>query len=366
MKIYKIFLSSSMTGDLDKERSLVQSEVEKINFTLRERQIKFELLMFENLPVGVEVKEQLSNWLDECDIFILILNAKYSNYVKQEFQKAAERSKTNKSLQILTFIKDSPIELSAIDFQSITQLAEFKNEVLKDRLVIYYNTIESFRLKIIESLYAISEKRRELNRTKENELKDLRVFISYNHKDSKVAEEIKKKLTDLGINVIIDSEALSSGMDIESFIKESILNTDLTISVVSKNSLLSSWVAMESIESFSKETRSSIKFLPFVLDKTFLDRKFTGEAIDTIDLELDEIVEILKKRFEKKTGFADLYGEFKRYLALRNNIDEIVRRLRESLFVDVSQGNFEDGIGKLLKSYPDLIGHRNFPDTMRS
>ena len=141
---------------------------------------------------------------------------------------------------------------------------------------IYYNTIESFRLKIIESLIAISEKRGDQNRTKENELKNLRVFISYNHKDSKAAEEIKKKLTDLGINVIIDSEALSSGMDIESFIKESILNTDLTISVVSKNSLLSSWVAMESIESFSKETRSSIKFLPFVLDKTFLDRKFTG------------------------------------------------------------------------------------------
>lgn len=265
-----------MTGDLDKERSLVQSEVEKINSKLRERQIKFELLMFENLPVGVEVKEQLSNWLDECDIFILILNAKYSNYVKQEFQKATERSKTNKSLQIITFIKDSPIELSAIDFKSIAQLAEFKNEVLKDRFVIYYNTIESFRLKIIESLIAISEKRGDQNRTKENELKNLRVFISYNHKDSKAAEEIKKKLTDLGINVIIDSEALSSGMDIESFIKESILNTDLTISVVSKNSLLSSWVAMESIESFSKETRSSIKFLPFVLDKTFLDRKFTG------------------------------------------------------------------------------------------
>lgn len=347
-----------MSGDLDKERSIVQSEVEKINVILKDRSVKFELYMFENLPNGVEVKEKLDEWLSDCDIFILILNAVYSRYVQTEYHKAIEKSKKNKNFQILTFIKDSPIELSSIDFHSITQLAEFKNEILKDRIVIYYNNVESFRIKIIECLYLISEKRKEQSRITETEIKNLRVFISYNHKDSVEVEQIKNKLSDLGVIVIIDSEALSSGLNIESFIKESILNSDLTISIVSKNSLMSSWVAMESIESFNKETRQSIKFLPFVLDKSFMNRRFTGEAIDSIDAEIEEIVEILKNRFEKKTGFADLYGEFKRYLALRNNIDEIIRRLRETLYVDVSQGNYDDGIGKLLKSIPDLTGKK--------
>jgi hypothetical protein len=106
---------------------------------------------------------------------------------------------------------------------------------------------------------------------------------------------------------------------------------------------------METIGTFNSESKVRRKFLAAVVDDSFFKRKFTDEAIDSIDAEITEIVEMLKGRIEKKTGFADLYGEFTRYLRLRNGIDEIIRRLKESLSIDISNDKFDQGLEKLIK-----------------
>ncbi len=349
MQKLKIFISSTFR-DLKEERQIAELEINKMNRTLVNQDIFLELILWEETEVkfGSDIKDSLSNLVKECDIFILILSTRYSNYTREEFRHAIERQGNKNKPQIMVMIKDAPIELSGIDIDALKKLSEFKKEIINQRLVSYFDNLDSFRIYLRRGILDIINDQQNAGKGKKTDLSHIRVFISYNHKDSLAAHNIKSHLSELGVRVIIDSESLSSGMDIESFIKESILNSDLTLSIVSRNSLLSSWVSLETIESFNKETSSRIKFLPVVLDNSFFERKFTGDAIEIVDNELHEIVEILKVRFEKKTGFADLYGEFKRYLALRNNIDEIVRRLRESLSVDVSQQKFETGFQKVV------------------
>lgn len=349
MQKFKIFISSTYL-DLVEERRAAEYEVSKLNRSLVNQDIFLELVLWEESEIKIDTRPQdiLTDLVSDCDIFVLILSTRYSSFTREEFHQALKKQKDNGKPHVIVLIKNAPVELSSIDIKALNKLDDFKKEIINQRFVSYFENLDSFRIYLRKGILDIINRKDHFEKGKKTDLSHLRVFISYNHKDSIEANKIKNHLVELGVKVIIDSEALSAGMDIESFIKESILNSDLTLSIVSKNSLMSSWVSMETIESFNKETSSRIKFLPVVLDNSFFERKFTGDAIDSIDKELTEIVDILKVRFERKTGFADLYGEFKRYLALRNNIDEIVRRLRESLSVDISQQQYEVGFQKIV------------------
>ena len=79
------------------------------------------------------------------------------------------------------------------------------------------------------------------------------VFISYSSKDKETAAKVKTVLEANGIDVTIDSESLVPGRDIRAFIDKSIRETDVTLSIVSKNSLLSDWVAPETVDSLMAE-----------------------------------------------------------------------------------------------------------------
>src|SRR5450631_993476 len=76
------------------------------------------------------------------------------------------------------------------------------------------------------------------------------VFISYNHGDTAVANQLQQKLMDNHITVLIDSTTIRAGEDIQQFIEKSVKETDVTLSIISKNSLLSAWVAMETINTY--------------------------------------------------------------------------------------------------------------------
>ena len=67
-----------------------------------------------------------------------------------------------------------------------------------------------------------------------------KVFISYNHRDIVQANRIRDFFKANEIPVIIDTEEMDAGEDIKSFINRSIQEAKVTISVISKNSLLSS------------------------------------------------------------------------------------------------------------------------------
>lgn len=178
-----------------------------------------------------------------------------------------------------------------------------------------------------------------------------KVFISYNHSNKDVANKLRDLLRAANIDVTIDSEKMLAGEDIKEFIEKCIRETNITLSLVSKRSLLSAWVAMESIGTYYHEkTDLKKKFIACYIDSDFFGRGYTDDALDVIDENIKEISDLITKRLEKGRNIRDLQNELTRYKELQHGIDEIVRRLRESLCIDVAGENLEKNFPKILES----------------
>ncbi|MDW7693408.1 toll/interleukin-1 receptor domain-containing protein [Flammeovirgaceae bacterium SG7u.111] len=108
------------------------------------------------------------------------------------------------------------------------------------------------------------------------------VFISYNHQDKEVVHLIKNKLVEAGFYVMIDAEIMVAGKDIKSFIEKCVRKSDFILSLVSRNSLLSAWVAMGSMLSFFDEKLKKTRFTPCTIDSSFFERYFVYNALDHI------------------------------------------------------------------------------------
>ena len=120
------------------------------------------------------------------------------------------------------------------------------------------------------------------------------VFISYSTKDKAIAAKVKATLEANSIKVTIDSESMPAGADIRAFIDKSIRETDVTLSIVSRSSLTSDWVALESIESFAAEKYGDgNKFIACYIDKSVFRDDFSLKATRRIDQEI--------KKLEKNT-----------------------------------------------------------------
>ena len=175
-----------------------------------------------------------------------------------------------------------------------------------------------------------------------------KIFISYNHKDKTQAIRVGDKLKSAGFEVIRDEEAMQSGENISAFILRCIKSSGVTLSVVSRNSLLSAWVAMETIYSQMEVETGKRVFIPAFIDASFFQRNFTDIALDEIDKEIAEISALLEERLAKGRGIQDLQGELKRYRDLQHGLDGIVAKLKDSLCIDISETNFDKGMDKII------------------
>ncbi|KPA12339.1 Toll-Interleukin receptor domain protein, partial [Candidatus Magnetomorum sp. HK-1] len=79
------------------------------------------------------------------------------------------------------------------------------------------------------------------------------LFISYNHKDIAFVKRLKNDLVQANIPLIIDIDSMKFGDDIREFIERSVKESDITLSVISENSLKSPWVMLETLETFLRE-----------------------------------------------------------------------------------------------------------------
>jgi len=175
------------------------------------------------------------------------------------------------------------------------------------------------------------------------------VFISYNHGDSEVAGRLKQVLEDNGIVVHIDQAIMEAGASIQEFIESSIRNTDVTLSVVSNRSLLSAWVALESIDTFYHEKfAGSKKFIACYLDTDFFSMDFRLNATRQIDAKIEEIDKLIPKHIASKIDTNDLNSQKSRLYKLRNNLGDILLRLRDSLSLDLRGEKFEESVTKIV------------------
>jgi len=171
------------------------------------------------------------------------------------------------------------------------------------------------------------------------------IFISYNHKDSKIAKKIDRKLRDHKLHVIIDQRDMQHGENINTFIENSICKADVTLSIVSKNSLASAWVAMETVK-----TRQRDKvLLPCYVEPDFLERGYSSTLKKHIEQELAAIDSLIDEDRQSGYNYREHESERQRYLSLSNEIDDILKFLKESLCMDISHNSFDDSIEKILE-----------------
>jgi hypothetical protein len=182
------------------------------------------------------------------------------------------------------------------------------------------------------------------------------VFISYSHTDKDVAFKLKEYLEANHVKVIIDTDSLKVGEDIKKYIEKSIIETEITLAIVSKRSLKSGWVAIETANTFFLEKmQNQNRFIACYLDADFFDRKYTDEANYGINSELQEIRDLIKKRMEDPStpGIRDLQNELSRYQNLKNNLDAIIARLRGSFCVNFCNSENKEAFSIILRAIKD-------------
>ncbi len=150
--------------------------------------------------------------------------------------------------------------------------------------------------------------------------------------------------------VTIDSDAMKAGEDIKEFINNCIRETDVTISLVSTNSLMSAWVGMESINSLIGEKIAGKKFLACAIETSFFERSFVREAVEQINKTLEEIDKEIKWRLDNKVGMEDLQNERTRYSDLKSKLPTIVANLNGRLTIDITGDKFDAGMKRVLET----------------
>ena len=177
------------------------------------------------------------------------------------------------------------------------------------------------------------------------------VFISYNHADSEVADKLKAALEKNGIVVRIDNAVMEAGANIQDFIEASIRDTCVTLSIVSNRSLLSAWVALESIDSFYHEKfTSNKKFIACYLDDDFFRTDFRLKATQQVDIQIEQIDRLIPDYIAQKIDTNDLNSQKTRLYKLRNNLGDILLRLKETLCVDIREGTFDHSVAKIVSA----------------
>jgi hypothetical protein len=183
-----------------------------------------------------------------------------------------------------------------------------------------------------------------------------KVFISYNHKDQAFVERLKQDLEQSDIQLIIDIHSMKFGDDIQEFIEHSVETSDITLSVISENSLASPWVMLETLETLQQEdSLKTLRFIPIMIDQSFQSHNFATQLIEQIEKSIDQIIEEITRLSKKYLPTDTLDLQKKRLITLRSNIDKVLLNLNKRFVADFStQQKYEKNFSGLVKSIQQI------------
>lgn len=181
----------------------------------------------------------------------------------------------------------------------------------------------------------------------------VKVFISYNHQDKEQARAVREVLEKNGIAVTIDEADLDAGENIENFITESLKKVDSVVSLVSKNSLQSTWVSTESTMGILLQKVADKKFVPVSLDNAVFDANFYFDAIDAIEIKVKEARANITKALERGISPRPFQDDLNRFEDAKNHLGQIIENLKAVLIVDISGDAFEAGMAKVVERIID-------------
>lgn len=174
------------------------------------------------------------------------------------------------------------------------------------------------------------------NSTTSGETKD--VFISYSTKDQTWKDMLAAEFEKEGISYWLDATSLSMGENIEGEIKEGLKNSNFTVLIVSENSLLSTWVSMESLHRLKQEIfQNSVSFLPVIVDEVIFSDDFIFDMHDKFKAEIDKQKENRKKAEERNMKTALFNTRIERLEEILPDITNIVGKIVEGLSANLLQ-----------------------------
>jgi hypothetical protein len=133
--------------------------------------------------------------------------------------------------------------------------------------------------------------------------------------------------------------------------RQSIQATPFTLAVLSKNGLLSSWVAMEMTEAFNSRDRSAEKgFIGCYIDKSFLERGFVDEALAVVNNDLRQLEQLKLDRLKNRMDTRDINKDYSRLRQLSDSIDDIIGRLRGCICIDISGANLKQNLPNIVQA----------------
>ncbi len=175
-----------------------------------------------------------------------------------------------------------------------------------------------------------------------------KVFISYNHQDAFAMRSVKSYLEENGVKVHVDINDMSAGESIQGFIDEAFRNNNFVVSIISRNSLQSGWVAKELtvaqvLNQFNKN------WIPVSIDESAFSNEFYFEASTNIDRKIADLREQIKKALESDLDIAPFTDELKRLQDLKSSIASTVANLKNVLVIDISNSKvFDSGMAKVI------------------
>jgi len=177
------------------------------------------------------------------------------------------------------------------------------------------------------------------------------VFISYNHKDRDIALRIAEILEANNIGVSMDCEIMQAGENIEDFIIRNIMANKTTLTIISDYSLISGWVAIETLYTFylSKFTNEK-KMIAAYLTDSFFSPDFRINATIKIDQEIAQIDQYIDQYNLLKIDSTDLNDQKTRWYKLRHNLGEIIAYLKSVLCIDIRPNTIDAGMDRILRS----------------
>jgi len=182
-------------------------------------------------------------------------------------------------------------------------------------------------------------------------LKEITVFISYNHANGAIADQLVKKFVEEKIKVILDSQAMLPGTRIDEFINNSIKTSDATVSIISRESLQSPWVGVETVKTLRfKEFFPDKKFIPCNIDTDCFEDDFVNDTVKKIKERIDVIDQKAQEQKSQGIDSRNFDDERNRLFFLSSNLTTIVNQLKAGLCTDITPANFDNNIPKIIKA----------------
>jgi hypothetical protein len=175
-----------------------------------------------------------------------------------------------------------------------------------------------------------------------------KVFISYSNKDSHIVKKVTDYLQENHYDYFVDVITMIPGEVIETTITREIIERDYFVILLSRNSLRSPWVCLESVVSKAKETCGYGWAVPVRVDDCLEDWNFMVDVQEHIRANIAEMDKHIERSRKYSSDHKFIDTERQRQVEFGNNYSSMIDRYRNIAGINIAGDLFEEGMKKLM------------------